>query len=281
MPTFEISAASAHEMARFTAWAHDEQWNPGLADGGPFFAADPRGFLLGRLDGEPVASVSAVRYGPDYGFLGFYIATPPVRGQGYGIRMWRAAMDRFGERNVALDGVVDQQDNYRASGFRRAWNHVRHEGVPTGEAAPSDIELVDARSVPFGRLADYDRRFFPAERDAFLSLWITQPGHTAVAALRDGELAGFGVLRPAQAAHRVGPLYAASPDVALAVVNGLSATVPGQPVALDIPDINTESVKLAERLGLQPTFEAARMYTGPDPDIDTAGIFATTTLELG
>ena len=278
---FEISTASTAEMAKFKEWAGDEGWNPGQSDILAFAAADPSGFFLGRLNGEPVASVSGVRYGAEFGFLGFYIARPSVRGQGYGIQLWQAAMDHLAGLNVGLDGVVDQQENYRKSGFRRALNHVRYEGVPAGEVAPGDITLVDGRSVPFGQLAAYDRRFFPAERDAFLSLWVSLPEHTSLAAVRDGELQGFAVLRPAQSGSRIGPLYAASDEVALALVNGLSATTPGLPVAVDVPDVNTAAVKLVDGLGLKPTFECARMYTGPIPDIDQFGIYGNTTLELG
>ncbi|MEV3930439.1 GNAT family N-acetyltransferase [Streptomyces sp. NPDC053728] len=281
MPVYEITTAGVREMTTFLEWAHDEQWNPGQLDHLPFHAADPHGFLLGRLDGEPVTSISAVRYGDDFGFIGFYIARPPVRGQGYGIRAWRAAMKLLDGRNIGLDGVVDQQDNYYTSGFRTAWNHVRYEGVPGGEEPPADIILADAGSLPFGELASYDRRFFPARRDAFLSLWVGAPGHTALVALRDGELSGFGVVRPARSGARVGPLYADSEDVALALLNALSASRNGAPVALDVPDVNAPAIRLAERLGLEPTFECARMYTRGVPDIDVAGVFAATTIELG
>ncbi|MFH9614095.1 GNAT family N-acetyltransferase [Streptomyces pratensis] len=281
MAEYEITTAGIRDMARFLEWADEEQWNPGKLDHLPFHAADPRGFFLGRLGGEPVASVSAVRYGTDFGFIGFYIARPPVRGQGYGIQAWRAAMKHLDGRNVGLDGVIDQQDNYRKSGFRTAWTHVRYAGVPGGEEPAGDITVVDAGSVPFDRLASYDRRFFPARRDAFLSLWVGVPGHTALVALRDGELSGFGVVRPAESGARVGPLYAASDDIALALLNGLSAAQEGAPVALDVPDVNTAAVRLMERLELEPTFECARMYTSDAPDIDLAGIFAATTIELG
>ncbi|MGP4000642.1 GNAT family N-acetyltransferase [Streptomyces sp. 8N706] len=281
MENFKISTAGAGEMATFREWADDEQWNPGESDILPFCAADPQGFFLGKLNGEPVASISAVRYGADFGFLGFYITRPSVRGQGYGIQLWRAAMEHLDGRNVGLDGVVEQQENYRKSGFRRAWNHVRFQGVPTGDKASGDITLVDGRSIPFSQLAAYDRRFFPADRGAFLSLWVSLPAHRSLAAVRDGELQGLAVLRPAKTGSRIGPLYAASEDVALALVNGLSATTPGFPIVIDVPDVNSASVKLMERLGLEPTFECARMYTGPDPDVDMAGIFAATTIELG
>ena len=37
--------------------------------------ADPEGFLVGELDGEPIATVSGVRYSDDFAFLGCYIVS--------------------------------------------------------------------------------------------------------------------------------------------------------------------------------------------------------------
>lgn len=277
----EIGTAAPEEMATFRDWADGEGWNQGRSDVRAYHATDPRGFLLGKVEGRPVAMVSAVRYGTGHGFLGFYITHPDVRGRGYGMRLWRTAMSRLAGRNVGLDGVVAQQYNYRASGFRRAWTHVRYEGTPDGGEPAPGFALVDGRSVPFAPLADYDRRFFPARRDGFLSLWTSLPEHRALAALQDGELRGFAVARPARTGTRIGPLYAASPAVASALLSGLLAGAAAPPVVLDVPDVNTAAIALADDLGLRPVSETARMYTGPTPDVDTRGIYATTTLELG
>lgn len=282
MPTFEITAASAADIGLMADWAAAEGWNPGRTDGSAFFAADPHGFLIGRLDGDPVACVSVVRYGTAFGFLGFYITQPALRGQGYGIQLWRAGMARLAGRNVGLDGVVAQQENYRKSGFRSAWNNIRYEGTPAAAApAPAGVTLVDARTLPFDQLAAYDRRFFPAPRDSFLATWIAAPQRTALAAVRDGELQGLAVLRACREASRIGPVHADSPEVAGALVGALAATVPGEPVSIDVPDINKPAVHLMEQLGLAPSFETARMYTGPVPETDQAGMYGVTSLELG
>ena len=37
--------------------------------------------------------MSAVRYGERFGFLGLYIVKPQHRGKGFGIKLWRAAME--------------------------------------------------------------------------------------------------------------------------------------------------------------------------------------------
>ena len=171
----------------------------------PSLPPTPAPSVIGRLDGEPVVCISVVKYGAALGFLGFYIARPQVRGKGFGIQVWRAGMARLEGRNVGLDGVVAQQANYRKSGFRTAWNNVRHEGAPAAAPVPAGVSLLDARSVAFDKLAAYDRRFFPEARDSFLASWITLPERAAMVAVRDGELVGFAVMRACQAASRVGP----------------------------------------------------------------------------
>lgn len=286
MTGFEITGASAADMEMIRGWADAEGWNPGDTDRFAFAVADPEGFLVEqKLDGEPVACVSAVRYGEGFGFIGFYIARPAFRGQGYGIRLWHAAMERLDGRLIGLDGVVEQQDNYRKSGFRHAWNNVRHEGVPqgAGEGAGegAGVDVVDAAALPFGQLAAYDRRFFPEARDAFLSAWTALPGRTALAAVRGGRIEGIGVIRPCSGAFRIGPLYAATPGVAATLLRRLAEHAPGGLVSVDVPDANPEGIALFEGLGLVPTFETARMYTGPAPEVELAGIYGVTSLELG
>lgn len=283
MTGFEIGGASAADMELMRTWADEEGWNPGDSDRFAFAVADPAGFLVGRIDGEPAACISAVRYGSGFGFIGFYIARPAFRGQGYGIQLWHAGMKRLDGRLVGLDGVVDQQDNYRKSGFRSAWNNVRHEGRPRREGGVADggVEVVDAATLPFGLLAAYDRRFFPEARDAFLSAWTALPGRTALAAVRDGRIEGLGVVRPCSGASRIGPLYADGPQIAAALLHRLAEHTPDGVVAVDVPDANPVATALLAGLGLVPTFEAARMYTGPAPQLELSGLYGVTSLELG
>ncbi|MEU7725770.1 GNAT family N-acetyltransferase [Streptomyces sp. NPDC040724] len=300
MTGFEITGASAADMELMRGWADEEGWNPGDSDRFAFAVADPEGFLVGRLDGEPVACISAVRYGAGFGFIGLYIARPAFRGQGYGIRLWHAGMERLDGRLVGLDGVVAQQGNYRKSGFLPAWNNVRYEGVPegydggdgesdggaenetgNGNGTGAGVAIVDAASLPFGLLAAYDRRFFPEPRPAFLSAWTALPGRTALAAVRDGRIEGLGVIRPCSAAHRIGPLYAADPAVAAALLRRLARHAPAGVVSVDVPDANPQAAALLAGLGLVPVFETARMYTGPAPDLALAELFGVTSLELG
>lgn len=261
-------------------WAAAEGWNPGHADLPCFLAQDPGLFLGVAEGGELLSVISATRYAGGFGFIGFYIARPGARGQGHGIAVWRAAMAQLDGRLVGLDGVVAQQPNYRKSGFTLAWNNIRFGGTAPRLPTPAaGIVAVDASHLP--EIEALDRTVFPAPRPAFLRAWLTAPGHVALALLRDGAVAGFGVIRPCRTGHKIGPLVAGEERDAEALVAALLARVTPGEVFLDVPEPHRAAVALAGRLGLEPVFETARMYTGPAPDLRTDRIFGITTFELG
>lgn len=262
-------------------WAAAEGWNPGLHDAACFAAADSAGFLVASLGSEPVAAISAVRYGDGFGFVGFYIVPPQHRGKGYGLAIWNAAMARLTGRNVGLDGVPEQQDNYRRSGFTLAYRNVRFGGAGGGDR-PGTPGLVDLATVPFAAVAAYDRPFFPDDRRAFLRRWVTQPGAVALGVMRNGALRGYGVLRPCRDGYKIGPLFADDAVLAESLFLDLrAATGHDDRVVLDVPEPNGAAVALAERHGLAPAFETARMYTGPHPDLPMDRLWGVTTFELG
>jgi len=277
----DIRAMTLPELEVVLDWAAMEGWNPGLQDAASFYAADPVGFLLGLLDGEPVASIFAVRYGAGFGFIGGYIVRPEFRGKGYGMAVWQAGMARLAGRNVGLDGVPAQQANYARSGFSLAHRNVRYEGCG------SDVPAAD-RVLPLGQqdlddILRYDRAFFADDRQHFMRCWLRQDGSVAFG-VRDAEgaLLGYAVLRPCRAGFKIGPLCAESPEVAEELMLALRGRVPAdEPVFLDVPEPNTAAVALAERHGMRACFETARMYTGEDPGLPLARQYGITTFELG
>ncbi|MEU1014169.1 GNAT family N-acetyltransferase [Streptomyces sp. NPDC005898] len=275
-----ISRATPDDWRVVRGWAAEEGWNPGLGDAGPFFAQDPEGFFLGRLDGEPVSAVSVVNYGQDYAFLGFYLCRPEHRGRGFGLATWRAGLAHAGDRTVGLDGVPDQQDNYRRSGFVRAYGTLRYVG-PLPAPGGTDRQVRPVEAAGLKALLAYDGSCLPADRPRFVEAWLTAPGHRALARIVDGRLTGYGVLRPGPDALRVGPLFADTRADAEAILDALAADADGTPVAMDVPEYNKEAVALAEARGMKPSFDTARMYTGPVRDFAHERVFGVTSLELG
>jgi GNAT superfamily N-acetyltransferase len=274
-----IRAMAPEEIALAADWAMAEGWNPGLGDAACFATVDAGGFFIGELDGAPAATISCVNYDDRFAFLGFYIVRPDLRGRGYGLRIWTAAVEHAGDRIIGLDGVVAQQENYQKSGFRLAYPNVRYGGRVATAAAPAGI--VALADVPFATVEADDATVFPAPRTAFLRAWIDTSGHAGRALIRDGRLVAWGVIRPARTGCKIGPLVADDRAAAEAVFAALAAAAGGGEVFLDVPSVNRDAVALAGDHGLVPVFETARMYTGAIRPLRLERVFGVTTFELG
>ena len=278
---YTIRTMSRTEVNIAIDWAAAEGWNPGLHDADSFYAADQRGFLIGELDGEPIASISVVKYGSSFGFLGFYIVKPEHRGKGYGIQIWDKGMKYLSGRNIGLDGVVAQQENYKKSGFKLAYRNIRYEGISGGDA-PENPAIIKISPAHFERVESYDLPFFPDDRTRFLKAWLNQPGSIALGIARGEKFSGYGVIRPCRSGYKVGPLFADAPELAEALFLALKSKVePGKPLYLDVPEVNRDAVHLAEKHQLKLVFETARMYTGYFPYLPLNRLYGVTTFELG
>lgn len=290
MTELTIRPADVKDFSVAVDWAAAEGWNPGLDDLETFHATDPQGFLMGWLSGRAVSSISVVRYRPGFGFLGFYIVHPDHRGTGVGLATWNAGIEYLEERTIGLDGVVDQQENYRRSGFEFAGRNVRFTGTPdlSGiKAGKTDIR--DFAPADEAALLDYDLPFFPARRSDFTRSWV-RPGsnasRVAKLALCDGNVIGYGVVRACRSGYKIGPLFAEDGQTARDLFIALSKDFPlagsaGGEVSLDVPESNKLAVDLAGDFGLQPVFETARMYRGEIPALPWAKTFGLASFELG
>ena len=142
---------------------------------------------------------------------------------------------------VGLDGVVAQQDNYRKSGFALAYANIRYGGMVAAPEMPR-ADVIALSDAPFAQVEADDATVFPASRSSFLRIWIGAPGHLGCALLRDGRLAGWGVIRPCRQGRKIGPLVADDRTAAEAVLSALFARAGGGDVFLDVPSVNRDAV---------------------------------------
>ncbi len=277
---FAVRTMRRREVEVAVDWAAQEGWNPGNHDAEAFYAADPEGFFIAELDGEPIGSVSVVNYSATFAFAGLYILKPEYRNRGYGSRLFAAGMAHAGDRNIGGDGVLAMQEKYRTrSGFTLAYRNIRFEGAGGGNEPEGPVDIA---GVPFEPLAAYDARHFPASRPRFLAAWVRQEGACGRAVLgEDGDVAGYGVIRRCRHGYKIGPLFADTPEIAGEIFLALSAQASSGPVYLDVPEPNAAAVALAQRQGMVPVFETARIYTKAVPDLPLDEVFGVTSFELG
>lgn len=281
-----IRNLSLEEVRDAVRWADREGWEPGLTDADPFFAADPGAFFAAEVDGRVVATISAVRCSPEVAFMGFYIVEPDLRGTGIGKHLYDEIVARMSGLTLGGDAVPQQVANYETEGFEVAYWNARYsssglgEREPVGEL-PAGCSITAAGTADFAALVEFDAFHCFGPRPEFLDLWIAGPGRDSVVATTpSGEISGFAASRQTSLGHRIGPVFAGDASTAEALILTLATRVGGR-VAVDVPQPNTEAVGLLEAHGMERSFETARIYRGPAPDLPLDRIFGITSLELG
>jgi Acetyltransferase (GNAT) domain/Acetyltransferase (GNAT) family len=279
--TFTIRRMTRGEIDIAIDWAEAEGWNPGIHDSDCFYAADPNGFLIGFLDQEPVAMVSAVAYGDSYGFMGFYIVKPEVRNRTYGVQLWDEGLRYLGNRCIGLDSVRPDLVAHKKPEFKPAYTNYRFKWTK-GEQWAVAPEVVELSQVPFSIVTEYDREVFGFSRENFLKCWISRPGTRALGTVKNDKLVAYGVIRECREGFKVGPLFANNAEFARTLFQALTVDVNmGLQIYLDTPARNPEAVIIARSYGMTEVFRTTRMYNRPEPAFPLEKWFGVSTFELG
>lgn len=274
-----IRVMTRQDLATVLGWAEDEGWNPGLDDAAAFHAADPQGFLIKQIDGEPVAAISVVNHDPRFAFLGLYLCKPQFRGQGHGLDVWRAGIAHAGGRSIGLDGVPEQQDNYAQSGFVKYGSTIRFEGRI--DAKP-DARVRRALPDEVERLITLDTIVCGMNRRAFATGWFGgSANRQTVVVTEGGKITGYATFRRCGSGTKVGPLCTTAQADAQALLASNPFAAGPAPMFVDVSKQRSGLGAMLQDHGFEPVFETARMFKGAQPEADPPVFHAIATMELG
>ncbi|MDM7951599.1 MAG: GNAT family N-acetyltransferase [Cyanobium sp. CZS 25K] len=282
------------DIPTITGWARREGFAPGVGDVAIYRQTDRQGLWVGWLGDEPVGCIAGVRYNASYGFIGLFLVVPAQRGRGYGVQLWRQALEHLADVPcIGLEAAPDRIDDYAGWGFAHASPTTRWQrlGAPPPPAAPSPAAkeppwcLLEGDAIPAAALQRFDAQREPSPRPHFLRQWLQHPAGTVLALVdRQGACHGFGRVRPCLLPDgdgwRLGPLVADGPAAARALLEGLLHRHPGT-VLIDAPGANPDAAPLLEQLGFVPLSRTLRMYRGTPPAVSLADVYGLACLELG
>jgi GNAT superfamily N-acetyltransferase len=277
---YTIRTMQPEELQIAIDWARQEGWNPGLYDASCFYAADPKGFFIGEQEGEIISVASEVNYDTSSSFFGLYIVKKSYRNQGYGLRMTEHCLKYAGNRNIGLDGVLENVHLYQRKGFKPFFINQRFEHLGFDTESNSS-EIVTLSSLSLNDIVAYERSCFFGNRSKFIEKWITQPQVTALAYLKNNKIQGYGVCRKCYQGYKIGPLFANNEIIAESLFLALQQHKVGEKVYIDIPETNTIGNYLVKKYNLKSVFSTMRMYNQFLPDLDYSKVVGNTTFELG
>jgi GNAT superfamily N-acetyltransferase len=274
-----ITQMTPQEVNTAVDWARQEGWNPGIHDAECFYNADPKGFFAAKIDNEIVGTVSIVKYAGNFVFVGFLIVRPDMRKKGVGTMLFSFLEESCKGFNAGLDGVLEMQTKYERLGFRLSHKNYRYSGVANGKLSKLCVPI---RKKDLNKIAAYDAKCFSTSRPEFLSCWLFQKdSHSFMVQNVDtNQICGYGVIRKCFQGHKIGPLFADTPETASEILESLMSTVNGEEVFLDVPEPSTSAVALAQMYCMQPVVATARMYTRL-LCLPLENIYGVTSFELG
>ena len=247
-------------------------------------SVDPDAFIaLRSRDGELAGAGTVLSYDGAMGFMGLFIVRNDLRGHGLGTTLWHHRVHVLSERlrpgaTIGMDGVFDMVPFYEQGGFVLSHRDLRFEGIASGTPGP---DVVPADTVPFEQLAAFDAALLGVDRTVFLRAWTERPGVRSFAVIDDAGVSGYAVLRPCASGFKTGPFLATTPAVAEQLMGSVLHAASGEQLQVDVPEPNTDAVRMMQSLGFTESFGCARMYRGPAPDVPVGQVYGVTSFEFG
>ena len=292
---FTIRSLSNDLIPVITKWARIEGFAPGYGDVDIYSHTDSQGIWLGFLDDKPIGCIAGVRYNRKYGFIGLFIVEKSYRGNGYGLKLWKHALNHLKDIPcIGLEAAPDRVEDYAGWGFKFSsittrWQYSGNENIEnTTSKTTIDNEnyiLRDGNSIPISAIQFYDSKREPSPRPHFISDWLNHPsGNVLVVVDKLGNCHGFGRIRPCllkgKNGWRIGPLVADNSNIAKYLLVRLIYNHPGI-ILIDSPGLNPYSSSLLSDIGFKKLSVTSRMYKGYQPPINMGDVFGLCCLELG
>ena len=272
----EADVAAAMDLSRQAGW------NQLPTDWRRLCVLAPDRCYGGRVDGDLVATATAVTYGTAVGWIGMVLVDEDHRRRGYGTRMLLHALEQTQPDVTAgtgLDATDQGKPLYMEQGFETVRNITRLCGTLNRDGSADDIEAVGAERV--GALTSFDASACGTDRSALVERLLAEPRTVGYVCSTDDDLEGYAILRPGREHWQLGPVVADTTDALGRLLDAAAARLDGKSVVLDsLADGNAADL-LAER-GLAPQRRLTRM-TSPDakPLLIGDSVIAAAGLELG
>ena len=292
---FTIRNIANDDLRKVTDWAKLEGFAPGFDDISIYRNTDKQGLWVGCLDDKPIGSIACIKYNSYYGFIGLFIVKKEFRNRGYGVMLWKHALNYLKDINcIGLEAAPSRINDYekwrfKTSSVTNRWKLFGYKNLPVNKFYPdiqSDFSVVAGDKISSEAVLNYDSQREPSPRPHFLNDWLgNSVGIVKALVDKNGMCHGFGRIRPCilqnnNRGWRIGPLLADTPPLAELLIRELSEGLEEE-ILLDCPGLNPYSNYLLSSLGFFEISKTYRMYKGIQPPFPMNQVYGLACLELG
>lgn len=244
-------------------------WSQREDDWQLIYRLNPQGAFVVRHFGKVVATVSALKYGSDVGWIGMMLVDSAYRGMGIARRLMETACAALADQySIQLDATPAGQAVYSKLGFKESFGLKRmvirdsHSFPAIDREVEWDRHIRPMVDSDLEYISGWDRGIIGADRGELLNGLFRMTPEYARVFIQGGEISGFVFGRHGAQFEHIGPLVAKDFAAAKALCGDLLLGMNGKAVAMDIPDAHSEWVSYVSGLGMTVERPFVRMYLG-------------------
>ncbi len=245
-------------------------WNQLRRDWEVFLRHDPKGNIVCvGDDGNVVGTVATIRYSDRLAWIGMVLVDPNHRRKGIGLSLLENALDIVKDvHSIKLDATPAGREVYVKLGFedehglsRMCVSSWSAQNLSSSVAAPLTSEDLDG-------VALIDQRVFGADRKELLHWMLDGAPQLAFMVTSADGLAGYCFGRPGYNYTHIGPVVAASTEVAKHLASAALRNCEDKPVILDVLQGDEAWQEWLSMVGFTELRPFVRMYKGRNFGVD-------------
>ncbi|HEX5412020.1 MAG TPA: GNAT family N-acetyltransferase [Terriglobia bacterium] len=238
-------------------------WNQTPADWRCFLESSRQGCFGAEVDGKVIGTAATIVYEQRFAWIGMVLVDPEFRGRGIGTRLLRRTieyLDEIGIQTMKLDATPAGRPIYQKLGFQDEYEIERWLlKRPASKAAPAS-ELHST----LDHVLQMDREIFGADRSSLLRSLAAENPDFALAAEREGEIAGYTFGRRGTLADHLGPWMARDGEAAAELLDEFLMCSKRESVFVDALKQRRMASEMLLARGFKVSRPLTRMVRGPN-----------------
>ncbi|MDP2415641.1 GNAT family N-acetyltransferase [Daejeonella sp.] len=238
------------------------KWNQLEADWQIFLQHSPGACMVATFQDQIVGTVTTIRYGYSFSWIGMVLVDPDFRRQGIGQKLLQQALQILQtEETVKLDATTQGREVYLKLNFVDEYRLSRMNMIVVENLFnPTTARPILKEDLP--NLIEFDSNIFGANRSTLLQ-WMWEKAPQLSFLIEDGnEIKGYSMGRYGHDFIHIGPIIAENTSIAKHLVIAALSKCAGSPVILDVLHFESGWIAWLREIGFTEQRNFIRMFRG-------------------
>ncbi len=238
------------------------KWNQLEPDWQIFLQHSPEACMVATFQDQIVGTVTTIRYGHSFSWVGMVLVDPEFRRQGIGKQLLQEALQILQtEETVKLDATPQGREVYLKLNFVDEYPLSRMNMVLAKDLFyPTNARAIQKEDLP--GLIEFDSKIFGANRSSLL-LWMSEKAPEFSFLIEEkNKIKGYSMGRYGNDFIHIGPIIAESSSIAKELLFAALSKCAGSPVIMDVLHFEPEWIAWLKEIGFTEQRSFIRMFRG-------------------